>query len=351
MADDPDDRTDVTSDGAGSRSVPLPADGSPTGAWGSLFSTQDFAAVASVGFHPVGPVLGADVVHLGYVSHGGKCSGMGSYTSRTDLASAESGPFSLLLRRRYGARRQALARAIKQCRELGADGIVGVTLNIRPFPAGGTEFSVQGTAVQARTEIRPAAPFTSHLSAPEFARLLRAGWVPTALVFGISLGARHDDMRTRKQTRWTITSEVRGYSDLVRATRLDARNQLEKAVADQGADGVVVDEMTLHIGERECPAEEGMHDHVAEAAILGTTIVSFGRAPRIDDRAPLTIMRCNPSPAATASLRPDRSPESSPPPDSEGGFLDRLASAWAARRASRSTMSYADSTAVSKKAD
>jgi uncharacterized protein YbjQ (UPF0145 family) len=343
-----DDRGDVTANAAGSRLERLRT----AGAWGSLFSAQDFAAITGVGFDPVGHVLGTSVIHLGYASHGGKCSGMGSYTSRTDLASAGSGPFSLLLRKRYGVRHQALSRAIEECRALGGDGIVGVTVSIRPFPAGGTEFTVQGTAIRARAEIRPAAPFSSHVSAPEFARLLRAGWVPTALVFGIALGARHDNKRTRDQTRWTATSEVRGYSDLVRDTRRDARKQLEKAVADQGADGAVVDEITLHIGDRECPTEEGMHDHVAEAAIMGTTITSFDRSPGTGERAPLTIMHLNPSPAAATGLRPDSAPPPPPQPDdSEGGFLDRLVSAWGARRASRSVLSYADSTTSSKKAD
>lgn len=320
-----------------------------TSAWGSLLSTQDFAAITSVGFDPVGHVLGAAVVHLGYVSRGGKCSGMGSYTSRTDLASAGSGPFSLLLRKRYGVRHQVLSRAIEECQALGGDGIVGVTLTIGPFPAGGTEFVLRGTAVRARSDIRPATPFSSHLSVPEFARLMRSGWVPTALVFGIALGARHDDIRTRRQTRLTATNEVRGYSDLVRDTRRDARNQLEKAVAAHGADGVVVDEMTLHLGERECPTEDGKHDRVAEAAILGTTIVSFGQRQRTSDRAPLTIMHLNPSPAVTASLRPDRSSPPESQPESEGGLLDRLVSVWAARRASRSTLSYGDSSGITKK--
>jgi uncharacterized protein YbjQ (UPF0145 family) len=321
-------------------------------AWGSLLSAEDFAAITSIGFRPVGHVLGAAVVHLGYVSRGGRCSGIGSYASRTDLASAQSGPFNLLLRKRYGVRHQAISRAIDQCRALGADGVVGLTLSIRPFPAGGTEFTVQGTAVRALTEIRPAVPFTSHLAPPEFARLLRGGWVPTALVFGISLGARHDDMRTRKQTRWKANNEVRAYSELIRDTRRDTRIQLEKAVADQGADGVVVEEMTLEIGERECPTQESMHDHVAEAAILGTTIVSFDRSPAADDRTPLTIMHLNPSSAVDRGLRPDSAPQPPPSrPDSEGGLLDRLASAWAARRASRSRIAYGDSAGISKKAD
>jgi len=188
------------------------------------------------------------------------------------------------------------------------------------------------------------------VSAPEFARLLRAGWVPTALAFGIALGARHDDTRTRDQARRTATGEVRGYAQLIRDTRRDARGQLEKAVADQGADGVVVDEMTLHIGERECPSEEG-HDHVAEAAILGTTIVSFARSPGAGDRAPLSIMHLNPAPAATTGLRPESRPVSAPEPDSEGGTLDRLASARAAKRASRSAISSSDPAGISKRTD
>ncbi len=342
-----DDRADVTTDPVGSRLQRLRT----AAAWDSLLSAQDFAAVTSVGFRPVGHVLGAAVVHLGYVSRGGKCSSMGSYTSRTDLASAESGPFNVLLRKRYGVRNLALSRAIEECRVLGGDGIVGVTLTIRPFPAGGTEFVLQGTAVRARTEIRPAAPFSSHLSAPEFARLLRAGWVPASLVFAISLGARHDDMRTRRQTRRRATNEVRGYSDLVRDTRRDARDQLAKAVAARGADGVVVDEMTLHLGERECPTQERMHDHVAEAAILGTTIVSFDRSPGDGRGAPLTMLHLNPPGAAVAGLRPDSASRPPPQPDSEGGLLDRLVLAWAARRAARSTISSSDPANISKKAD
>ena len=342
--------------------------GGPGGAWGSLLSAQDFAAVTSAGFSPVGHVLGTSVVHLGYASRGGRCSTNGSYTARTDLASATSGPFERLLRQRYAVRHRALSRALEQCRDLGGDGIVGVTLQIRPFPAGGTEFTVQGTAVRARTMAgaHPAEPFSSHLSAPEFARLLRADWMPAAMVFGIALGARHDDTRTRSQTQRTANGEVKGYTQLVRDTRRDARKQLEKAVAEHGADGVVVAAMTLHIGDRECPAEQG-RDHVAEAAIVGTAIAAFSRAEAADDRPPLVIMRVNPSRAAAAAgdglpgmrhdgARPASASAAGEPapeaePGSEGGVLDRLASSRAAKRASRNSLSYSDPSGISKKTD
>ncbi len=321
------------------------------GAFGSLLSAPDFAAITSVGFHPVGTVQGAAVVHLGYVSRGGKCSSKRSSTAPTDLAADTSGPFNLLLRKRYGVRHQALSRAIEECRALGGDGIVGLSLRVAPFPAGGTAFTVQGVAVRARTDVRPAALFTSHVSAPEFARLLRSGWVPTTLVFGIALGARHHDLRTREEMRRTATGEVRSYTRLINDTRRDARSELQKAVAGQGADGVVVAEMTLHLGERECPAEEGAHDLVAEAAILGTTVVAFERPPATGP-APLTIMRLDSAAAAApatgdASPRPDSEQEAEP----EGGFLDRIVASWSARAASRSRLSSSDSAGISKKAD
>jgi uncharacterized protein YbjQ (UPF0145 family) len=290
------------------------------------------------------------VVNLGYVSLGGKCSSTGTYASRTDLASEHEGSFGRLLRQRYGARRRVLSRVIDECRELGADGVIGVTLSIRPFPAGGTEFTMRGTAVRARSQIHPEAPFTSHVSAQEFARLLLAGWVPAALVFGISLGARHDDLRTRQQTRRTATGEIPGYSDAVRDTRRDARKELEKAVAAHGADGVVADQMTLHLSERECPAQEGMRDHVAEVAILGTAIVSFGRSDQASGQPPLTIMHLSSPPAAPGRPRQDSAADAWTEPEPEGRFLDRVSSAWSARRASRNIVSDSDSAGVTRKA-
>lgn len=319
------------------------------GAWRSLFSAQEFAAVLSAGFDPVGEVLGAAVVHLGYVSRGGQCSSSSYSSAKPDLASADSGPFNLLMRKRYGVRRLALARAVEECKVVGGDGIVGMKMSVRPFPAGGTEFAVQGTAVRARTAIRPAAPFTSHVTAQELALLLRAGWMPAALVLGISLGARHDDQRTRSQTRRTAASrELSSYSHLVNDTRKDARDQLAKAVTAQGGDGVVIDEITLHVGERECPSVEGERDHVCEAVISGTSIVSFGPRAGTSGHPPLPIMHLNPKCAAGPGLQaasaPERPPPAQPESEPEGGHFDRFLTARAASRASRRSHSYSDST-------
>lgn len=342
------DHLDVPADVADSRPERRPV-GQP---WGSLLSAPEFAAIAGVGFDPVGHVFGSAVAYLGFVSVASKCSGSWSYTGRTDLASAAGGPFNALLRKLYGVRRLALSRAVARCGELGGDGIVGVTLSVRPFPAGGTEFTVAGTAVRARTAIRPPAPFTSHVSGQELATLLRAGWMPTALVFGIALGSRHDDMRTRSQTRRPSGNrEVRGYTTLVRDTRRGARNEMERAVAAQGGSGVVVDEMTLRITERECPTSEGQHDHIAEATFLGTSIVSLGRPPRAAGDEPLTIMHLNPTGQAPRGLHWFESPAPAPEAMPEGHLLDRYVADRPAARASRGVYAMSDSESISKKMD
>jgi len=318
------------------------------GPWRSLLSAREFSAIVGVGFDPVGEVLGTGVVHLGFVSRGGKCASSSFPSARTDLASASTGPFNLLLRKRNGLRRLAVSRAIEECRAMGGDGIVGMKLSVRPFPAGGTEFRVQGTAVRARTAIRPAAPFTTHVSGQELASLLRAGWVPSALVFGISMGARHDDQRTAGQTqRLAASREVSSYTRLVSDTRRDARAQLEKAVAADGGEGVVVDEITMRIGERECPSVEGEHDHVCEAVILGTSIVAFGQPTGAESRPPLSIMHLNPKAAAggvppTVSFLEPTAP-AEPEAEPEGGTLERFLATRAARRASQTGVSLSDS--------
>ena len=322
-------------------------------AWGALLSAQEFAALAGAGFEPVGAVAGTAVVHLGYVSQGGRCSATGY--ARTDLASAMTGPVNLLLRKRNGIRRMALSRAVEQCEELGGDGIVGISLSITPFPAGGTEFTIRGTAVRARSPIRLAAPFTTHVSGQELASLLRAGWVPCSLVFGMAIGTRHDDTKTSSRTPpKQYNYELRTYTELIGDTRRDARVQLEGELAKTGADGVVVSGLTLELGERECPGLEGTRDFLAEATILGTSIVSFGQGA--GEQAPLSIMRLDSRTVRPLVSPPAARPEPEGEPDGgaepeKGTFFDRYLSARAARRASRGGFASSDSSGISRKGD
>ena len=266
-----------------------------TSTWGSALSTQEFNAIKSVGFDPVGQVLGTAVFQIGYQGGYG-CSGAWSgylgQNMSTDVSSKAWAPFSALVQAMYNARHTALNRAVAECQALGGDGIVGASLKMHRFEAGGLEFTALGTAVRARGKVRPRKPFTSHVTGQEFAKLLLNGYVPTGLALGISVASRHDDYRTRASlSRWAGNQEVPGYTQLINNARHDARNQLMKDAARHGGDGVVVDEVSLRIGERECPTYQGGRDHIAEAFLLGTSIVRYERSHREPAPKPLTIMR------------------------------------------------------------
>jgi len=274
-----------------------------SGTWGSSLTPDEFLAVRSVGFEPAGQVLGAAVYNIGYAGGYGCPGAWGSYSNawapaaRTQVSSRGGyGSFAPMVRTLYEARRTAISRMVAECVELGGQGVVGVRLTFGPFPAGGLEFKAIGTAIRAPGAPPLRRPFTSDLSGQDFAKLVRSGWMPAGLVLGISIAARHDDWRTVGMTRWGAgNAEVPGWTELVNDARHDARQQLAVDVKGVGAEGVVVAEMDLRVRERECPAQEGGHDHVVEAVNIGTAIVRLkkhdgGRAAA----SPLAIMSLDP---------------------------------------------------------
>jgi uncharacterized protein YbjQ (UPF0145 family) len=278
-----------------------------SGTWGSSLSTDEFAAIKEAGFDPVGQVLGAAVYNMGYRGAYGCPSGVvfGSYNrlqprwqpGYTSLSSQPGAMYAPMVQTMYAARRKAISRMVAECAALGGHGVVGVRLSIRRFQFGvAMEFNAIGTAVRARGAAPPLQrPFTSDLSGQDFAKLIADGVVPVGLVLGISIGSRHDDWMTRSQTRWTAgNTEIGGYTELVNMTRHDARNELAQDVARLGAEGVVLQEMDLQVGERECGAQEGARDHIAEASIIGTAIVHFAKSARGAERPSLAIISLDP---------------------------------------------------------
>jgi uncharacterized protein YbjQ (UPF0145 family) len=290
-----------------------------SGTWGSALSTDEFAAIKSVGFEPVGQVLGAAVYNLGYRGGYGcpSYSYFGSYSrfptswagyqgASTSVSSSGSGSaYAPLVQTMYAARRAAIGRMAAECSLLGGHGVVGVSLTIGTFPAGGLEFKAIGTAVRAPGAMPLKRPFTSDVSGQDFAKLIADGVVPVGLALGISIGARHDDWLTRNQaSRWISgNTEVSGYTDLINETRHDARDQLHREVRDLGAEGVVIQRMDMRIGEHECPAQEGARDHVAEVTIVGTAITHFSASKRTAERPSLAILSLDPQRRQAARVR------------------------------------------------
>jgi uncharacterized protein YbjQ (UPF0145 family) len=214
----------------------------------------------------------------------------------------------------YDARHKAIDRMVTECAELGGHGVVGVRLSIGPFPAGGLEFKAIGTAVRAPGVAEVAKwpsrgrsrrkPFSSDLSGQDFAKLITKGWVPAGLVLGISIGSRHDDWLTVGQTRWGAgNNEVTGYTELVNDVRHDARERLERDVAQLGAEGVVIANMDMRVRERECPVQEGRRDHIVEATTIGTAIARFSRSEQRHSGPTLAVMSLDPQRRQAARVR------------------------------------------------
>jgi uncharacterized protein YbjQ (UPF0145 family) len=280
-----------------------------SGTWGSALSSDEFAAIRSAGFEPVGQVFGAAVYSVGHTGY--SCPGVqatqGIQATQGVQVSGQGrlGSFGPLVHAMSQARHQAIDRMTAECGELGGHGVVGVRLSMGSFPAGGTEFMAIGTAVRAPGAApgpRPA--FTSGLSGQDFAKLIMKGWVPAGLVLGISIGSRHDDRQTSRQTRWTTGNvEVAGWTELVNESRHDARRQLEGDVERLGAEGVVIASMELDVRERDCPDQVGRRDHIVQATLVGTAIARFSRAEQRYAGPSLAVMSLDPERRQAARIR------------------------------------------------
>jgi uncharacterized protein YbjQ (UPF0145 family) len=284
----------------------------PAGTWGSALTSDEFAAIRSVGFEPVGQVFGAAVYSAGSAS-GSSCPGTGGSSgdaTRTRPALSVSGQgglgsFSPLVQAMNQARHTAVDRMTAECAGLGGHGVVGVRLSRGSFVLGGLEFSAIGTAVRVPGPAHgPRAPFTSDLSGQDFAKLIMTGWVPAGLVLGISIGLRHDDRTTTRQARWRSgNAEVAGWTELVGQSRRDARGQLETDVRRLGAEGVVIATMQMRVRERDCPVQVGRRDHIAEATLIGTAIARFSPAGQPGAGPALAIMSLDPQRRQAARIR------------------------------------------------
>jgi uncharacterized protein YbjQ (UPF0145 family) len=251
----------------------------------SLLSIRGQAGVQSVGFDPVGEVMGCITERIGWqgwqgcgVYYGG---GFGNYgmpapTIASGSGHGSFGGFAPYVDALYRGWDTAMHRMLLEAQALGADGVVGVQWTQSRLGEGDAqEFVVRGTAVRARSKARPAYLFSTDLSGGDVAKLMHAGWVPTELVWGISVSIRHDDYQTRMAARpWNMQNvEVPGYTELVTVARADARARFEERAARQGSESATVSHISLHI--REIEPSENHRDHIAEAMVVGNALAKF----------------------------------------------------------------------------
>jgi uncharacterized protein YbjQ (UPF0145 family) len=275
---------------------------STDGVRSSLLSIRGQAGVQSVGFDPVGEVMGCIVQQIGWSGWGG-CGvyygGLGGFAMAaptvTSGAGRGYGGFAPYVDALYHGWDTAMYRMMLEAHALGADGVVGVSWSQERLldQGGAQEFMVRGTAVRARSAIRPAHIFSTDLSGGDVAKLMHAGWAPTELVWGISVSIRHDDYATRMTAgSWSMQNvEVPGYTELVTYARADARAMFEERAGRQGSDAATVSDMSLHVWQIE--PGEGHRDHVAEATVVGNSLVKFhkGASAPTDSHVVLPLRR------------------------------------------------------------
>jgi uncharacterized protein YbjQ (UPF0145 family) len=144
------------------------------GLFTSDLSVNEFLLVKEAGFHPRGLVVGSSIYHIGLTTK--------SWSSSQEVKT--------LTQAMYAARELAMARMEEEATVLGADGVVGVRLDVGFYEWGrGTaEFIALGTAVSAEDgsnwKTNEGKPFTSDLSGQDFWTLIQSGHAPLGLVMG-----------------------------------------------------------------------------------------------------------------------------------------------------------------------
>jgi uncharacterized protein YbjQ (UPF0145 family) len=259
----------------------------------SLLSIGGSVAIESVGFTPVGEVMGSCVIQIGFT--GAMGCGLGyvgnrqyapTLTSRTSNYAGYA-PYVRALEDGY---RAAISRMEAEAHEMGAHGVVGVQLTVNRRDTGAREFIAMGTAVRGRispgTPV-PARPFTTQLSGSDVTRALRGGWVPVSMVVVISVGVRHDDLYTQSQVRSWSNAEVDGYTELVTTVRHEAREVFGQRIKASGASRAYVTHMNVNIWTIEAA---GHRDHAAESIVIGGGLLPFHRTSTPKPTSTLTML-------------------------------------------------------------
>lgn len=274
----------------------------------SLLSAPAAVSLGTVGLDPVGEVMGCIVEHVGWSGPAGCGVSYGSgglflsAESRT-IATRQSRwtpyrPYVDAVRRGYAT---AMSRLVQEAVGLGADGIVGIRLTVSQLE-GAREFTALGTAVRARSNVRPTRPFTTDLPGTDVAKLMVSGWMPSDLLVAFEVGIRHDNWLNSSRFRSPASTEVKTYTELTQHVRGLVRSDIRKLLVHWGADGFVSSAIDLRVSAVE--AGENHRDHVAEALMVGTALVRFRRSSAVTRPEPLTVMPV--SRTGTTMTRPMR---------------------------------------------
>ena len=235
----------------------------------SDLSVKEFLLVREAGFECLGLVMGSSIYHVGYQR--------AAYSQNMEMG--------VLTQALYQARELAMARMEEEAHELGADGVIGVRLQIKQHEFGESlvEFLAIGTAIKARettggngTWRAPSGmPFTSDLSGQDFWMLLQSGYRPVSLVMGNCVYHIAHQSFGGWLSSIGNNMEMTNYTQGLYDARELAMERLQYEAQLDGAQGVVGTEIheTTH---------GGWDSHVIEFFCVGTSVLPI----RVDHQPP-----------------------------------------------------------------
>jgi len=221
----------------------------------SDLSVNEFLLVKQAGFEPLGLVLGSSIYHIGF----------------QQAMWNQSQEMGVLTQAMYHARELAMTRMEEEADQVGADGIVGVRLDIGRYQWGAdlAEFIAVGTAVKhSAGELHRAPngrPFTSDLNGQDFSTLLRSGYRPAGLVMGNCVyHVAHQGLRASWKQIGRNLEQVNFTQALYEAREL-AMERMTNEAKEVEAAGIV--------GARIAQGSHGWGAHVIEFLAIGTAVV------------------------------------------------------------------------------
>ncbi len=203
--------------------------GSATSMFTSDLTVNEFLLVREAGFKPLGLVLGSSVYHVGIQ--------MGRWGKNMEL--------DTLSQAMYHARELAMTRMEQEANALGADGIVGVRLDIefKEFGADIAEFIAVGTAVKAEIEgtwrNNKQMPFTSDLSGQDFWTLIQAGYAPLGMVMGSCVYHIAHQRGFTAMSNLSRNVEITQYTEALYDARELAMSRMQAEAEELHAEGIV----------------------------------------------------------------------------------------------------------------
>lgn len=224
------------------------------GLFTSDLSVNEFLLVREAGFRPVGLVMGSSIYHIGFQA--------ANFYQNQEM--------EVLTQAMYHARELAMDRMEEEADILGADGVVGVRLEVTRYAWGENlaEFMAIGTAIKHEQgdhyRTPDNRPFTSDLSGQDFWTLLKAGYRPVSLVMGTCVYhvAHQGILQSLKQTGRNL--EMPNYTQALYDARELALSRMQAEAERDQAEGIV--------GAQVKESSHGWGSHVIEYFAVGTAV-------------------------------------------------------------------------------